>query len=208
MRLTDREYETKAAYIPKSPNKRVPYVSGVGEGLKADTHEIIETLEAEKSLDEGLSEEKRALGQEIESLVQEGLYFACVYSRFVEPEGWVHQKPAVKAVVPWLLAPILVPVIRKGQIKACAANGFEDPGAGYARAEEGAERASSVLGDKPFLLGDEPRVADCAVWANTMHNAYTPSDNPARAAVRSHANLMSYIQRVAEHAKLELPPLP
>jgi glutathione S-transferase len=208
-RLTDREYETKAAYIPKSPNKRVPYVRGVGDGLLADTHEIISALEAAKpSLDEGLDDEMRSAGQDIEKRVQEGLYFACLYSRFVEPEGWVHQKPAVKAVVPWFLAPILVPVIRKGQIKACAANGFEDPKAGYARAEETAERVAKFLGDKPFLLGEEPRVADCAVWANTLHNAYTPSANPARAAVRSHANVMAYIQRVAARAQLELPTLP
>lgn len=208
LRLTEREFETRAAYIPKSPNKRVPYVSGVGQGLKADTHEIISALEAERSLDEGLDEEQRSSGREMEKLVEEGLYFACLYSRFVEPEGWVYQKPAVKAVVPWLLAPILVPVIRKGQIKACAANGFEDPQAGYRRAEECAERVAQFLSDKPFLLGEEPRVADCAVWANAMHNAYTPSDNPARAAVRSHANLMSYIERVAERAELQLPPLP
>lgn len=208
-RLTDREFQTRAAYIPKSPNKRVPYVSGVGDGLLADTHEIISALEAATpSLDEGLEDERRSAGQEAEKLAQEGLYFACLYSRFVEPEGWIHQKPAVKAVVPWLLAPILVPIIRKGQIKACAENGFADPAAGYARAEEAAEHLAKLLADKPFLLGEAPRVADCAVWANVLHNAYTPSANPARKAVRSHANLMSYVQRMAARAQLELPPLP
>jgi glutathione S-transferase len=84
----------------------------------------------------------------------------------------------------------------------------DDPKAGYARAEETAERVAGALGDKPFLLGEEPRVADCAVWANAMPNAYTPSANPARKAVRSHANVMSYIQRVAERARLTLPALP
>ena len=209
LRLTGRKYETKAAYIPKSPNKRVPYVSGIGKGLTADTHKIITSLErATPSLDVGLSEEERSLGQEIETMVQSDLYFACLYSRFVEADGWAHQKSAVKAVVPWLLAPILVPVIRKGQTKACEANGFADPLAGYARAEKAAARVSEFLGEKPFMLGDQPHVADCAVWANTMHNAFTRSENPARAAVRSHANLMDYMARVASLAQLELPALP
>ena len=208
-RLTGREYETKAAYIPKSPNKRVPYVGGVGEGLMADSEAIIGQLESEgPMLDDGLSAEDKASGDALVTAVQRDLYFACLYSRFVEPDGWVFQRAAVKALVPWILAPILVPMIRKSQVKATVENGFADPEAGYKRATETAQRVADALGDKPYLFGEEPRIADCAVWANTMQNAYTPSDNPARAAVRSHDNLMAYIARLAERVQLTMPALP
>ena len=208
MRLTNREFRTAVADLRKSPNKKVPYVDGLGQGgLMAESGNIIAELEQlGPSLDGGLSAEDEVLGKELEDLAQRDLYFGCLHSRFAEPGGWEHQKPTVKALVPWVLSPLLVPVIRRSQVKLCAENGFADP-SGYDGALKVVERIAEVLGDKPFLLGDAPRVADCSVWANLTHTAYTLASNPPREAVRANGPIMAYVQRLADRLQLKLPPL-
>lgn len=207
LRLTGRKYATAVGDVRKSPNKAVPYVTGLGDGLVADSHDIISELERQgPTLDEGLSTEDAELGFRLERRAESDLYFACLHARFVEDAGWAHQKATVKALVPWVLSPILVPVIRSSQVKKCRENDFPDAGS-YPRAESAADEIAEQLGDKPFLFGDDPRIADCSVWANLLQNAYTPSANPARDAVRGSSKLVDYIERFAKRAELKLPPL-
>lgn len=206
LRLTGREYETNDnANQQKSPNNAVPYVTFDGGPPVADSREIMARLEAEgPTLDEGLTEEQHELGHEIEDLVQHALYFGCLFARFVEPAGWEHQKPTVKALVPWLLSPLLVPIIRSSQVKRCKEAGFTTP-TDYDQTVKAAARVEEVLGDKPYLLGDEPRTYDCAAWANLLQVAYTRSDNAGRQAVRQRKRLMDYVRRFAERIELSLP---
>jgi glutathione S-transferase len=117
-----------------------------------------------------------------------------------------HQKQAVKALVPWLLAPMIVPIIRSSQVKRCTKAGFQGA-ANYAKTVAATERVAGVLGDKPYLLGDAPRSYDCAVWANLLQVAHTRSANAGREAVRARPELLAYIERLAERANLSLPAL-
>lgn len=208
LRLTGRAYETAKGDVRRSPNRRVPYVAGVeGEALLADSGAILAHLEAEgPALDAGLSEAEVQKTEELQALIQRDIYFACLYARFVDPAGWVHQKPTVKALVPWILAPILVPIIRRSQVTACAEHGFTNA-ADYTRAVTAIERVSNELGDQRFLLGDAPHVVDCTAWANLMHTAHTLASSPAREAVRADHRLMAYLDRVTTRLELTLPPL-
>ena len=105
-----------------------------------------------------------------------------------------------------ILAPILVPIIRRSQVTACAEHGFTNA-AHYTRAVTAIERVSNELGDQRFLLGDAPHVVDCTAWANLMHTAHTLASNPAREAVRADHRLMAYLDRVTTRLELTLPPL-
>ena len=205
-RLTGQEYTKEKGDIRKSPNKKVPYVKWPDGSLQADSDEIIARLEVEAGLDAGLAEDDAVRGAAAAQLAQRVLYFGCLYARFADPAGWEHQKPAVKGLVPAFLAPVLVPVIRRSQVKLCAANGFASPSA-YAAGVEAATTLSQEIRDKPFLLGDTPRTADCAVWAVVMQTAFTLASNPPREAVRNDPVLMGYIERVADCAHLTLPDL-
>ena len=110
----------------------------------------------------------------------------------------------MRAIVPALLAPILVPIIRRSQIKRCAENGFASRD-DYGKAVTAIRRIGDALGDKPFILGEQIRTADFGIWGNLLHAAYTPSENPVRHAVQSEPALMAYLARVAERARLKLP---
>ena len=192
--------------VRKSPNKAVPYVEWPDGRISADSGDIIRELEVNGvSLNADFSAAAMETGQKLQALAEGPVYYACLYGRFAEETGWRHQKATVKALVPAILSPILVPIIRKSQIRKCADNGFASR-ADYAKAIEAIDVISAALGDQPFLFGNDISVADCAVWANVMHAAHTLSDNPARHAVRSNPVLVAYIERVAKAADWVLPP--
>lgn len=206
-RLTDREYQTTSDGLRRSPNGKVPYVRWADGTRLAESDDIIARFEQEgPSLDAGLDEADRRVGTRLAESVERVLYYACLYARFGDAGGWAHQKGTVRGLVPWILSPILVPIIRRSQIKLCAENGFEDD-SGYESASVVIDEVAATLGDRPFLLGDTPRTADCAVWANVMQTAYTKAPNPGRERVRGDERLMAYVARLAERARLTLPAL-
>lgn len=208
LRLTKREHGIAPANLRQSPNRKVPYVEWPDGRRLADSGEIIRELEGSGGgLDSGLDGATMARGEEYQALAQGPLYFSCLYSRFVEDAGWKFQKEAVREILPPLLAPLIAKMIRRSQKKRCRENGF-DRRESYANAIQAIKRLSSALGDRSFFLRDDaPNVADCAVWANLLHIAFTRAESPARMAVRNDRRLREYIDRVAEVAAYKLPPL-
>lgn len=204
-RLTGRDYVTAKGNVFLSPNRKVPYVKWPEGKKQAESDAIIARLEAEgPALNAGASEDQLGSVHGLVSQSQRILYYACLQSRF--SDGWEHQEPTVRALVPGLLAWLAVPAIRKDQLKLCANQGFSTP-ADAARAEPVVDAIADALGGKDFILGDAPRTPDCDLWAMLSASAYTLVDSPARAAVRSKPTLMAYIQRLADRADLALPPL-
>lgn len=206
-RLTDREYQVEIGDPRKSPNKKMPYVAWPDGRITAESAEIIAELENKgPALDQDLSAADREAGEAYTAHAEGPIYFACLYSRFVDPNGWKHQKVTIKKMVPGVVAPIVGPIIRRAEKKLCANNGFSNR-EDYAKAISAITTLSDALGDKPFMLGDDIQIVDCSVWANLMHVAYTLSDNPARHAVRSDVLLMAYINRIAVAVDWKLPAL-
>ena len=207
LRLTGREYRTATCDFRAAPNGQVPYVQWEDGSIEDDTGNIIAKLETRgPRLDARLSSSQRIHGENLENLAQDTIYFACLYSRFVDPDGWRFQKPTVRALVPTVLAPVLLPVVRNAQRKRCLENGFVDDAAGYLRAAEAVQTIASELGDQPYILGDEPHTADCALWATLLQGATTLAPSPIRSAIRQQPGLLGYIERLGEHAGLALAP--
>ena len=127
LRLTAREYTMEVCDLRAAPNGQVPYVRWEDGSIQDETGDIISRLEAQgPKLDAGLSSAQSIHGETMEDLAQNTIYFACLHSRFVDPAGWHYQEPTVRALVPKVMAPVLVPVIRRSQRKRCMQNGFED----------------------------------------------------------------------------------
>ena len=205
LRLTARDYKTEKANPLKSPNKAVPYVRWEDGTIEAESDQLIGRLEAQgPSLDEGLTDADKARAAELQKLAEGVLYYACVYHRFADPDTWPIQRKTVLQLVPWLLSPILTRVIRRSQIKKCAAHGFVTD-ADYSKAVDAAQQLSDALGDNDYMLGNAPRTVDCAVWANLASCASTSTKGAARDAIRADDRLMAYIRRLASRADLALP---
>lgn len=207
LRITGHDFETAPGDPRKSPNGMVPFLGGIDDGLLADSERIVRTLEERRpALDQGLEEDEREEATRLRELAESELYFPCLYSRFVDTEGWTHQRPAIRAMVPGLLAWLLVPVIRRSQTKKCARHGCVDAGC-YQRAVVAMDVLEEALGAGPHLLGEHLRTLDCAVVAQLLHIAWGKTPTPARERIRGSAALVDYVRRVVERAAIELPPL-
>ena len=191
----------------RSPAGSAPCLEWPDRRVSASSGEVIAELESKGiALDGDLSATEREAGEALQALAEGPVYFACLYARFAEPLGWRYQKPVVRGAVPRLLAPFTVAKIRRAQIRRCTANGFKHR-SDFAKGITAVNQLSDALADDAFVLGDDIQVADCAVWSSLVHAAYTKSDNPVRHVVRKDVALMRYLNRVADLADWELPPL-
>ena len=205
LRLTDRPYRSEAGDPRKSPNKKVPYVRFPDGSIDCDSHAIIGRLEEEgPAIDKGLSGEMRNESDAIERTAENDLYFACLFSRFSDPDGWAHQKVNVRAMLPPLLGRAIAPLIRSSQVKRCERAGFASTD-DYTKGVQAVEQLERKLGDKPYFLGDEPHIVDCSVWGPLVLTAANPADSPLRTAVRTRPALVGFLHRLADRASLTIP---
>ena len=204
--LTGREYVTAAGSPPFAPTKTVPYVAYGGEKI-GDSQVIIDHLESEsfgecKTLDKGsLSVEQQQTSTEVMDLVEQKLYFSLVYSQFALDEGWEHQIEEIKFGLPWILRCFLPNRIRTEQIKKCAKNGCSSDVTAFGDIEGWILRIAEVLGDKPFLFGEEPHVADCSLFGFLVIAERSHHENPLTSAIRGIERLMSFIARMIDLLK-------
>ena len=204
MRLTKRDYKTEKGNVLKSPNKAVPYLRWDDGSIVVETDLIIGRFEKiGPSLDEGITEEQRKKGKQLQELAESKIYFSCLRHRFADDETWKHQKQTVLQLVPWLLSPILTRVIRKSQIKKCEEAGFSND-KDYEKGVETVKKISEALTSK-FIIDDKIRTADCAVWANLASCGATYTSNPVRDEIRGDEKIMQYLRTVAKEASIKLP---
>lgn len=204
-RLTGRDDLLGDSEPPATPARQSSCAQWHDRRAALNAATAIAALERQgPALDQDLSTADIEAGRALLALAEGPVYFACLYNRFAEKNGWDRQKELVRSSVPTLFAPIIVPLIRRIQIKRCATNGFANR-ADYAKAIGAIGGLSDALGDNLFMLGDDIQTADCGVWANLVHAAFSPTDNPARHAVRSDARLVAYLKRVGAIADWELP---
>ena len=88
-----------------------------------------------------------------------------MHTRFVDEEGWQNQKPILRPLMPWFIAPFLLPHIRKSQREKIVSHSKTDIDKMHAEAISAVDEIAAQLGAKPFLFGDSAHVADCSAWA-------------------------------------------
>lgn len=210
LRLSKTPYTTSDGDPRRSPNKMVPFVRWPDGSLQAESGDIIERLEATIGLDQGLDPVRLRRGQELAAHVADVAYDACLYDRFVVPEGWTFQRAITHRLIATFVSPPLVPlallVVRRKQIHRTRQGVMADPSRGYEIAVQAIEQVAALLSDGPFLCGERPATVDCTVWAHLVHTASTPNASAPRQAVRSSKTLLDWMVRVAAAADLSLDP--
>ncbi|MGF7158677.1 glutathione S-transferase [Rhodoligotrophos appendicifer] len=194
------EYKTVDIDDPrKTPKGKLPVIEDDGKEI-ADTFYIRRHLERKYGIDfdEGLSASDRAAAHAFSSLVDEHLYWAGVYSRWIDDAGWPIVKSTFFTNLPGPLKFIIPPVAR-GQIRSQ----LKGHGLGRHSAAEIYEMGSADidtvavwLGDKPFFMGDKPSSADASVYAMTASIVDAPFESPLKKAALAKPNLVAYCERL------------
>jgi glutathione S-transferase len=186
----------------KAPKKKLPYVILEDGGVIADSESIVAHFEATvaEPVDAGLDEEERAHAHVIRRTIEEGLYFAALWSRWATDAGWAAMLPVfapIPAPVRWIVAPL----VRKqivGQAHA-QGTGRHSPDEIYALARKDLRAVMTLLDGKPFLLGDAPRIVDITAYAFFANLVVPDIDTPLREIGKTTPGLVDYIERMSDY---------
>ena len=76
--------------------------------------------------------------------------------------------------------------------------GLHAPAEIYRQAGEDIKAIAGWLGDKPYFMGEQPSRIDASVYAFVGMNLEVPLDNPFKAQIAAHPNLVAYCQRMQQ----------
>ena len=190
-----KQYEGRVG----APKGKLPYIDDDGVVI-ADSTFIRRHLEQKYSrdLDAGLSSTQRATAWAIERLAEDSLYWAMVHSRWAVDANF-YKGPAHL----FDQLPESVQEEARQKQRAAVLGYLHGQGLGRHNTEEiaflarrGYDALADLLGNKPYLMGQNPCGADASVFAQ-IASALSPwFESPVRDAAASHRNLVAYCKRI------------
>ncbi|WP_233841829.1 glutathione S-transferase family protein [Dyella sp. 2HG41-7] len=201
LKMAGLSYARESTIPPQAPKGKVPYIED--EGVVVPDSTFIRAHIERKygvDLDEGLTAQQRAESWTIERLLEDHLYFAMVWFRWIVPENFA-KGPARFAD----FAPQAEREALRRQMQARKDGELRGHGIGRHSAAEIAvlgvrsiDAVSTLLGEKPYLMGDRPSAVDAMAFG-VLAAILTPFfDTPLRDAVVGRANLVTYVERMMQ----------
>jgi glutathione S-transferase len=201
LRMAAIPYEARSDFSPfRAPKGKAPYVTLEDGTVLSDSAHILATLSQrpEVTLDEGMSPEDRALSLLVQRTLENHLYFAVLWTRWIEPSGWaILQRTYFQDLpMPWLVA-------RLARRKVAASLQYEGTGRHtgeeiVASAVQDLDALQGVLGARPYFCGEKPRSVDAVAYGMLGSLLLAPFPGPLQDAVRQRAPLVGYVERMRE----------
>lgn len=201
LKMAGLAYERVSAIPPQAPNGKLPYIDDHGEAVSDSTF-IRAHVERKYSvdLDAGLDSRQRAQAWAIERLLEDHLYFAMVWFRWIDPDNFA-KGPAHFADS----APEADRAQLRHDMQARKASDLHAQGIGRHAPERIAELGersidalAQLLGDKPYLMGESPSGVDATAFG-VLASVFAPLfDTPLRRAVEVRPNLVAYVARMMQ----------
>ena len=147
--------------------------------------------------DPGLTDEEKGIAWAFEKMCEDHLYWVMVWERWLIDENFEKGPRTFFDIIPALLRPLVVPKIRRDVKRDLRGQGL-----GRHSHQELTQLAirdldalSSFLGDKPYLMGDQPCGADAAVHSALTSVMTEFFQTPVQKAANDQANLVAYRDR-------------
>jgi glutathione S-transferase len=178
-----------------APKGKVPFVSGelVGPCPLGDSQLIIETVQAR-----GVGADMdAAIGTAFRVMLDESLYWGNVSMR------WSERGISTTAATYFATLPALVRLVLTRSVQRQITSALHMQGLGrHSEAEMVRlmsaqwEAVATFLGSKRYFFGDNPSTVDSALVGALTGALQGEWEHPLRDAVRSHANLVAYLERM------------
>lgn len=200
LKMSGQPYRSVRTDVRKAPKKKLPFITD-GDKVVADTFFIRAYLERTYGLDfdEGLTADERAVSWAFEKMLEEHLYFAVLYDRWVIDENFARGPAKFFERIPALMRSFIVSMVRKQIRQSIYAQGIGRHS--WPEIVEIVTRdidsLAILLGDKPFMMGDRITALD-AIALPCAAGLLTPtySDSPLQAIARKHPKLIAYRDRM------------
>ncbi len=186
---------------PKSTTGKAPYVTIDGQTI-CDSGLIISHLEQKHGhpVDGKLTLEQRGQSLAFQRMMEEHLYWAMVYARWMDPTkpaetlSYIQAATGLKGILG-----ALVPRILKGSVKKALRN----HGLGRHSAHDiwklgvaDVQALSHWLGNRSFGFGDQPTVVDAVMFSQVGCILHTPWDFPLKTETLKCRNLVDHTERM------------
>ncbi len=185
--------------IGRAPKGKLPYVQD-GTAFLADSNLIIDYLKTTYGdrLDVWLSNEQRAVALAFQRLLEENLYWALLYSRWIEPQGWAVTKNAFFGKLPAPLRWVIPTLARRGMHQQLHGQGMGRHSTQeiYAIAARDITALSDFLADKPYFMGDEPCALDASAYAFLANIVWVPMASALQQHALQYPRLEVYCRRM------------
>ncbi|OZJ05362.1 hypothetical protein BZG36_01537 [Bifiguratus adelaidae] len=199
MRIAKVDYELQSCdnTVYKPPKGRIPFFlyedTLIGDSTLGIRHFIDRGVVPD--LDEGLTEEQKATSLAYQCLIEDNLYPAWSWERWVQDEGWQKLSATIFAHLPIVVSTIVPYLLRR---RVVARYGEMDIGRHSPEEIMGIMRTdvkalSVLLGDKEYMLGlDRPTTIDCSLFGLLASNIGRLRDTATQEEVNKYPNLVRY----------------
>jgi glutathione S-transferase len=185
--------------LDKAPKKKMPYIED-GERKIGDSNLVIEYLKEKYGdrTDGHLSAVDRAISLAMRRMIDENLYWALVYSRWVDEKNWPITRSVYFGGLPPVVKQILPGVLRQGTIKSMAGHGIGKHTASeiYEIGCRDIQALSDFLGDREYFFGNQPTILDATAHAIIANLIKVPMDSPLKTKATELANLVNFSDRM------------
>jgi glutathione S-transferase len=192
-------YDRVSAIPPQAPRGKLPYIDDHGV-VVADSTFIRAHIERTYGidLDAGLDPSQRAQAWAIERMLEDHLYFAMVWFRWLEPANFAKGPAHFADTAPEGQREQLRRDLQARKQAELHAQGLgrHTPEGIAELGTRSIDALATLLDDKPWLMGDAPSGVDATAFG-MLACVLTPFfDTPLRRAAEAHANLAAYVARM------------
>lgn len=209
LRMSGIAFQTRRGDPRKAPKKKLPFIDDDGV-VVSDSADIIDHLKKTRGdkLDAALTPAERAEAHILVRMLDEAFYWILVYNRWADDAGFeVANREILQPALPPILRIFLPGIIRKSVVSQLHAQGTGRHEGEKIFAKGAADLAAlaTVLGDKPYFLGDEPTSVDASAYAFLGVLLWSPPEGVMAGHVRSHENLVAYCERMKKRYYADVP---
>lgn len=186
--------------LRRAPKGKLPYIEDDGQ-LIADSGFIIPYLQEKYGhpVNEPTDARQRGALRGITRMLDEDLYFAVVYARWLDEDNWkTYTFPNFFGKMPLPVRVVVSALIRRNVKKSLRQQGIgrHAPDEIMAIGLRNLEAVRDYLGNNPFIAGEEICVADATVYSFLAQAVKPPHASPMKDFVASESALMDYIARI------------
>ncbi len=186
-------------HLQNAPKGKMPYVEDQGR-IVADSTFIIDYLKTTYGdpLDGWLDASQKAVALAFQRLIEENLYWAVVYTRWVEPQGWELTRAGFFSKLSPPLKWVLPTLARRGIIRELHGQGMGR----HSREEIMAigrrdiTALADFLSDKPCFMGEQPSALDASAYAFLANLLWVPVESELKRHAMQYPQLDAYCQRM------------
>jgi glutathione S-transferase len=201
MQMARIQYEIVVEHDPRrGPTRKFPWIVE-GDRTVGDSALIIDHLVATRGdrVDLWLTPQEMAVARAIRRMVEEGLCFVLLHLRWVDDATFRAATDVALGGMPSMIRRVARHLIRRRIVRDLWGQGIlrldQNDVTVIGRAD--LDALDTLLGDKPFLLGEQPCSADATVAAFLAVLVFPPLENELKDHVKRRPRLSAYVDRMA-----------